>query len=401
MLSHRLLNASLLSLVFFGGISGAVLPAQAASDSAPEVSSLRNEAFAALDAWRKLNPKKAGVYFDGEYVFSYVVHSYNSRKGNVSVIPRAQIAAESAAIQQLAGAVLKDVYAQADGEDRLLRHYPAAKQFRFEGRVLVSKCMNGICEVVYQTTKAVFEAQKAKLDKDNLVQEARRDFKNHPDAYGSFLAESGFPDAALIFRIRCNKASFFNVPLPFVPTEAQSAAFEQFASKRRNQISSLLKNLPADVAVEESLAMRAVIALDEEASFRKALTENGIPTLKWNIDLPLLKAVAIAQGFVKFEQRASASEPTSMGYVRQLFAEGKNLALALNLLEDAAARHPANPEVWEYLAAGYYAAGNRDASRIATRVWLCLSKEIKKPLIYFATHFDADGNGRTVAQLLQ
>ena len=90
-----------------------------------------------------------------------------------------------------------------------------------------------------------------------------------------------------------------------------------------------------------------------------------------------------------------------MTYVRQLFVEGKHLALAVALLEDGAARHPANPEVWEYLAAGYYAAGNRDAARIAVRVWLSLAKDANAPLTYLATHFDADGNGRVVAQLLQ
>ena len=403
MMSKPCSIGSALFLFAFGcGLCAAPWEQPAAAVSTRDSAAVKSEAFAALDAWRGLKADRPDVYAAGEYVFSYAVCGIDNRKAGSSARAKATMTAEAAAVAALTDSVIKSVFAGTSGTDRLARSYAASARLHFNGRFVVSDCSAERCEAVFQTTKAEVDGQKAKLDKKRFLEEAKRDFKAQPQAYGAFLAESGFPDAALVFRMRRQSAALFNVPLPVVPTQVQAAAFERFASERRRHVSTLLKSAStAGASPEESLALRAVIGLDEEANFHKALVESGIPLLKWSPEQPLLKAVAALQGFVRFENRAASDSPVSMTYVRQLFVEGKHLALAVALLEDGAARHPANPEVWEYLAAGYYAAGNRDAARIAVRVWLSLAKDANAPLTYLATHFDADGNGRVVAQLLQ
>ena len=147
--------------------------------------------------------------------------------------------------------------------------------------------------------------------------------------------------------------------------------------------------------------MQSALASENVREFERALKASGIPLLSWPTDHPFLESVAQAQGFVKFEAAASAKTPESMAYVRTLFAEGKNLELATLLLEDAAARHPANAEVWEYLAGAYFAAGKKDPARICTRVWLSLAEGVREPIFYLTTHFDANEGKSRASDLAQ
>lgn len=399
MLNKRIFGNVLFVLALAAGLAA---PGLCEAQSAANAEAARRDAGAAMEAWKKIALKTPGVQTSGNYVFSYAIHRFDPKKGGSSALAQARIAAESAAVRQLSDAVMKSAYAASGVAERLPQYYAQAVRLNFNGRVLLSECAENVCEAVFQTTTDEVEREQAKLDRKKLASEAKRDFKARPAAYGAFFADSGFPDAALAFEIRKTSPSLFNIPAPVVPTAVQSAAYGKFASARRAKVLSLLAAQPETNARDTSaLALRAVIALDDEAEFRKSLAAAGIPSLQWTSELPLLAAVAKAQGFVKFDRSASASSPNAMGYIRELFAEGKNLALAVSLLEDAASRHPANPEVWEYLAAGYYAAGNKDAARICTRVWLCIAKDVSNPLIYLATHFDAGENGRVIAQLLK
>lgn len=397
MFMQRLLSAAL-----FGAALAFAAPHAPLANPPTVDASARADAVSVLAAWKKLDAREPGVYVSGPTYFSYALHRIDPKKDGSSAKAKARIAAEAEAVSQLAEHVLKSAFKDDSAQDALIRHYAKNMRLHFEGRVVVSECGAETCAAVFATSESEIEAAQRKLDRTSLEREARADFKKRPDAYGAFFAERGFPDAALALQMRRQGKNFFNV-IPPAPTTAKLRAYERFLQSRNSKIAALIDQARSSgVDRFELLAMQSALASENVREFERALKASGIPLLSWPTDHPFLESVAQAQGFVKFEAAASAKTPESMAYVRTLFAEGKNLELATLLLEDAAARHPANAEVWEYLAGAYFAAGKKDPARICTRVWLSLAEGVREPIFYLTTHFDAnEGKSRTsdLAQL--
>jgi len=90
-----------------------------------------------------------------------------------------------------------------------------------------------------------------------------------------------------------------------------------------------------------------------------------------------------------------------MDFIQQCFAEGRNLDVVIELLEAAAERAPATPEVWEYLAAAYLAANRPGPAQIAARVWFVTSKDPKAAGLWLLNKFRSDTRSKELLSFLE
>lgn len=368
-------------LCLIGVVSAAAVPSQAqllASDAALD-----------LAVWKKLDVSAPGVYEADGRVFSLASVSGTPK----AVADRTSDRARNEAIRVLAGFVTARVKTASVVETQLLKLAGSASM-KFSGRFLFTDCSEETCTSLFVTDLSAMDAVARNLDPTKLVAEGRRILRSNPTAHASFFFDVGVPDVALALQMRTLTTGFFNVKSSFLPTEGALGALKRFQAERTPLLKQSRRLQPS-----LTLAFDAVEAVEFPKPFIKSLESAGIPLLSWTHSLPILRQAALTQGFVKLDRAASAETPISMAFIKAKFSRGEDLALVTYMLENAAQRSPANPEVWEYLSAAYLASGATDAATVCARVWLSVSTDPIPALKYLLGRIHKDAVAAEAAQI--
>ena len=342
--------------------------------------------------WTTLGAKTPGVYRAAGVVFSWAERPVTK----ATAAERIRAATEADALDQLARDAVGAVLPETGVADELLRRY-VAKTLHFPGRTVVSECFSGYCRVVFAAEADDLAAAVRRVNTPATKKAAIDAFRNKPSDFPGFLAAAGFPDLELLLQVRQLGVGLYNVKTPFVPTDKTLAVLSDFARKRSSILAQFLQSSADDDRIER-LAMMAMTAVNCPPAFKATLERAGIAWQDWKPLTPLLEQVARAQGYVRLDTVQSVSSRSVMAFVRKGFAEGKNLPLLLAVLENEAEAAPQMPDVWEYLAAGYWAAGRREAARICARVWFLLSERWQEPLLWQLKKF---GRGAAADDLVR
>ena len=386
---RKMLTKTTLAACLAGALLTGALPAQAVmpSDVSAALELAQNDA----EAWRAIGAAKPGLYQGGGRVYSYV--STSREAGETLEHQKARTEAE--ALFQLTQAYADRHYAGDSIADQITRGYlKTQKRLRFNGRVLESDCADEACRMVFSAPASALEQAPAASQRLALQQEARDAFVTDPSAHPDILKMLGLPEAALLSDVRGLAQAYANVFPALVPTKPGIKRMEAFLEKREAVLQKLAQ------APEARTGIAVVHAGEDPQAFAEFLRSNGIPPLNWSAARPVLSQTAAAQGFVVIDERTEGRTPAVMSIVKAKFAQGADLPLVTELLEGAAEAAPRNAQVWEYLAAAYYAADRLDQARICARVWFILSDKPAEPLKYLLTKFETGEQARRLAAIL-
>lgn len=344
------------------------------------------EAAADAKLWQSLNTRTPGVYVTDGRVFSAVEVRY----GENDRPEKMQIKADAEAVRQLAYEALAKAFPGKTAADVLGRRYVSGR-VKFDGRMLESACLVNTCRSVFVTSQADYEKCASTADAAEGKRAAVAAFRSQPFASADVWRDLGLPETALLLEVRRLPKGAFNVKTAFLPSAKNVSLIAELYHKRSVLLSKL--SMPDD------LALSTLTAVDDPAGFARKLQQAGIAKLTWMPSQTLLNQAARVQGFVKLDSDRAGDVPKSMPFIEKCFSEGRDLELVVFMLENAAERYPANSQVWEYLAAGYLAAGQSDAARIAARVWAATAERPDEALLYLLKKFD-DPRGAEVLSLL-
>lgn len=386
---RKMMTKTTLAACLAGALLTGALPAQAVmpSDVSAALELAQNDA----DAWRAIGAAKPGLYQGGGRVYSYVSPSREADE----TLEHLKARAEAEALFQLTQAYADRHYAGDSITAQITRGYLTThNRLRFNGRVLESDCGDKTCRVVFSAPASALELAPAASQRLALQQEARDAFVKDPAGHPDILKALGLPEAALLGEVRALKQAYANVFPALAPTKSGVKRMEAFLEKRE----AVLQNLAR--APEARTGLAVVQAVDDPKAFAAFLQSSGVAPLNWSASRPVLSQVAAAQGFVVIDERTEGRKPAVMSIVKAKFAQGADLPLVTELLEGAAEAAPRNAEVWEYLAAAYYAAERIDQARVCARVWFILSDRPAEPLKYLLTKFETGEQARRLAAIL-
>lgn len=187
--------------------------------------------------------------------------------------------------------------------------------------------------------------------------------------YSQFFAMTGSDELSLLAALKQYRGPLFTVSTPLIQYRSVlSGAKDYFLMRDR-----VLESTP----VPTWLGNRMKFALDcveKKKEFQEELKKVGISSGKFNYTTPILRQVEACQGFVTMNPFMSDKKPRSMKKIYELFNAGKELKLAICLLEAAVEESPRSAEAWEYLTAAYEAAKMWQKARVAGRVWYLLEQ---------------------------
>lgn len=352
--------------------------------STPVAGADLQSAAAVQQSWRNLNATEPGIYRTDDTVFA------RARIPASRSPERDRIRAELKAVEMLAASTVPPA---TDPWTRALAAY--AYRVEFSVRIIEHDCGVKDCDVVAAVDRRTLESIPVP-DTATLKAKAAERLATIDEAAIDFFFNAQFPEAALALALRRPDMPGYSIRPGAVADVATLETMKRLSEKRR----AVLAQVPDDLR-PESLALKALGALDDVATWETALQRAGIYIAKWSPDTPLLRQVAQAQGFVRFPSQASDTTPPTMPIVKDRFTRGVGLEEATYMLENAAERSPRCPEVWEYLAAAYRAAGNFDAARIATRVWVSVAADPHPALRETFGKFDLGAHSAEVAELLR
>lgn len=341
-------------------------------------------AAALQQSWRSLNATAPGIYRTDDTVFA------RARIPASRSPERDRVRAELKAVEMLATSAIP---AATDQWTRALATY--ANRVEFPVRIVEHDCGSKGCDVVAAADRRTLESIPVP-NAATLKAKAAERLATIDEAAIDFFFNAGFPEAALALALRRPDMPAFSIRPGAVADVATLETLKRMNEKRR----AILAQVPDDPR-PENLALKALGALEDVAAWEAALQGAGIHIAKWSPDTPLLRQVAKTQGFVRFPTHASDAAPPTMPIVKDRFARGVGLEEATYMLENAAERSPRCAEVWEYLSAAYRAAGNFDAARIATRVWVSVAADPRPALRETFGKFDLGEHSAEVAELLR
>ena len=307
---------------------------------------------------------------------------------------RTLILTESEAVLQAARAVIAENNNDTTLQGILKNHF-ASKKVSLPGHVLLSECSQGLCRSVYAMTKDEWAKAKERIQHTRFT-DSFESFKTSPFADSSLLDALGQPDLSLLSDLRRTSDIYANVRTAIIPISGIMKKALAFEEKRDAGVRSLI-----DSGAKHDLVLHSIYAAESPKAYAEKLAQAGIPSLAWHPDTPTLRQIARVQGFVRYDGRAKNELPTSMDFIQQCFAEGRNLDVVIELLEAAAERAPATPEVWEYLAAAYLAANRPGPAQIAARVWFVTSKEPKAAGLWLLNKFRSDTRSKELLSFLE
>ena len=307
---------------------------------------------------------------------------------------RTLILTESEAVLQAARAVIAENNNDTTLQGILKNHF-ASKKVSLPGHVLLSECSQGLCRSVYAMTKDEWAKAKERIQHTRFT-DSFESFKTSPFADSSLLDALGQPDLSLLSDLRRTSDIYANVRTAIIPISGIMKKALAFEEKRDAGVRSLI-----DSGTKHDLVLHSIYAAESPKAYAEKLAQAGIPSLAWHPDTPTLRQIARVQGFVRYDGRAKNELPTSMDFIQQCFAEGRNLDVVIELLEAAAERAPATPEVWEYLAAAYLAANRPGPAQIAARVWFVTSKDPKAAGLWLLNKFRSDTRSKELLSFLE
>jgi len=307
---------------------------------------------------------------------------------------RTLILTESEAVLQAARAVIAENNNDTTLQGILKNHF-ASKKVSLPGHVLLSECSQGLCRSVYAMTKDEWAKAKERIQHTRFT-DSFESFKTSPFADSSLLDALGQPDLSLLSDLRRTSDIYANVRTAIIPISGIMKKALAFEEKRDAGVRSLI-----DSGAKHDLVLHSIYAAESPKAYAEKLAQAGIPSLAWHPDTPTLRQIARVQGFVRYDGRAKNELPTSMDFIQQCFAEGRNLDVVIELLEAAAERAPATPEVWEYLAAAYLAANRPGPAQIAARVWFVTSKDPKAAGLWLLNKFRSDTRSKELLSFLE
>ncbi len=307
---------------------------------------------------------------------------------------RTLILTESEAVLQAARAVIAENNNDTTLQGILKNHF-ASKKVSLPGHVLLSECSQGLCRSVYAMTKDELAKAKERIQHTRFT-DSFESFKTSPFADSSLLDALGQPELSLLSDLRRTSEIYANVRSAIIPISGIMKKALAFEEKRNAGVRTLI-----DSGAKHDLVLHSIYAVESPKAYSEKLAQAGISSLVWHPETPTLRQIARVQGFVRFDGRAKNKLPASMDFIQQSFAEGRNLALVIELLEAAAERAPATPEVWEYLAAAYLAANRPEPAQIAARVWFVTAKEPKTAGLWLLKKFRSDARSKELLSFLE
>ena len=301
---------------------------------------------------------------------------------------------ESEAVLQAARAVIAESNSDTTLQGILRNHF-ASKKVSLPGHVLLSECSQGLCRSVYAMTKDEWAKAKKRIQHAQFT-DSLESFKTSPFADSTLLDALGQPELSLLNDMRRTSDLYANIRSAIIPISGIIKKALAFEEKRDAGVRSLI-----DSGAKHDLVLHSIYAAESPKAYAEKLAQAGIPSLAWHPETPTLRQIARVQGFVRFDGRAQNKLPASMGFIQQSFAEGRNLALVLELLEAAAERAPATPDVWEYLAAAYLAANRPEPAQIAARVCFVTAKDPKAAGLWLLKKFRSDARSKELLSFLE
>ena len=296
--------------------------------------------------WKENPIYESGVYERADYLFS-VVCLKNPNKSQ----SRSRAIASLRSSQQLYRYALEHFYVLSDQRDvNLLKFVPG--QLKVSGHVIFGSKINDIYVYVFATQKQELEASVGKVQFNKLIKGELNLLIKNPKNYLKFFNDSKLDQLKLLAEAEAERSSITRIIEPYA-TVADGIDYYK-------------KN---------------------EASYPLVTTENQSFCPISDFKTPILKAVCKAGGVVIFDSKLSDKRPEVMDEILKRFQTGKELTLAIYLLETAAERTPRNAQVWEYLEAAYRANKEDSKARMAANVWYLLdpqkrAESIKKVLQY-------------------
>ena len=357
------------------------------------MSALAEGAAADMAKWESIKQQSPapGVYEKDGVVISLAVKAGSPRTAGDRTADRAKNAAIEGLMQSLVARIPEESPMKA-----ALMRLGVTMDASFNGRFLLTECTASSCTALFAAPKANVEAEAQKLNAERLAAEGAKRLKANPGAHADFFRAIGLQDLALALDMRALPPGFFNVKAPFVPSAAAISAAAKIGEKRAAVLEDLRKVDPS-----RDLLFSAVQAVDSPKAFAEKLEAAGIAPIAWTHELPVLREVALVQGFVKLDNSSASAEPATMPFIKQCFAKGQDLKLVTYMLENAAERSPANAEVWEYLTAAYRAAGSKDAAEVCARAWLSTAANPKPALVYLLKRIHDEPAAAQAAALLE
>ena len=381
---RSLLAVSILATACWAMPTLAVMPS--------DVATMLERAHGEIKVWKAIEVTKPGIYEKDGLTFSFV--KVAQKPGELPDHLKAR--AEAVAIEQLLSDYADRFFSGESAVAQVTRFGMVKhKLLTFKGRFVSTECTEGVCQIVFCTSTTEVQTEPTPSQKISIEERTLKAFRADPMASSALFEALGMPDLALLTEVRGLPKAFSNVRSSMAPTPKRVQEMVKFYEARSTYL---------DKAIQKNPNFEALVAIssasDPSEAFSTLLQTRQIPLRQWKTHRPVLLQAAQCQGFAVVDDQGNSTSPLIMPFIKDRFAQGKDLQLVTALLEDAVEASPVNAEAWEYLAEAYRVAGQTDASLICARVWCVLSTDPSASLKYILSNFGSTSLSKDLASLL-
>ena len=331
-----------------------------------------SSAIQASRVWKSIQNQaiETGVYRQAGYVFAYVVKKVDDP---------ATLRVQELQAQREAGMLLFRESAREAASRVPQKDVPylgfATGKLKVSGHVLLNDYDGHYVRYVFAVRQEDFDAAGAGQDVSLLAKQGRESLLSDPSPHVAALWKAGEKELALLSFLRSLPLGIANIsPEPMSVRKSLPVLQKSWS----------LMDKAAGVVGEQKpvgkLAANALRCLESPSAFNRELKNEGVAAgrLGTPFAFGVTARVEACHGFVRMSGSMPRTEPPVMERVKKLFAEGRDLDLAIELLFSAAEQAPASPVVWEYLYAALSTAGRTEEAHTAARVWFLNASDVDR-----------------------
>ena len=322
--------------------------------------------------WKSLGINEAGTFEHQGKVFIQIIRPWNLSSGN-----QHRRWAELAVGKELARFGFSQCHSDLSEIELKLLAY-SDSSIKLSGHVVFSGKLDDEYRYVFGFSKSNLKSVCSQLDPKKEVQQIANKMIADSSPFGRFFVDMKNYEMALLSDLRSYRGGLFSVSDPVFLSRKSVDKATAFLNVR----DELLASTSTPNSGETKLLQRALDCSNNIEVFLSSLNKFNIKTIQSSYKTPILSQVATCQGFATFRDSLSNAQPLMMPRIKQLFKEGRDIELAIYLLEQAVEESPRNTEVWEYLASAYKYAGLNDKATLATRVWFIQQDKVSKEAFF-------------------
>ena len=331
------------------------------------------EASSAVQAsrvWKSIQKTETGVYRDKGYIFANVVKKVDDPT---------TLRVQEVQVQREAGRLLFREWVREAGSRIPQGDVPylgfAPGRLKVSGHVLMNNYNGHHIQYVFAVRQEDFDEAGVDQDTSLLVKQGKESLLTDPVSHVSALWEAGEKEFALLTFLRSLPSGIANI----VPEPMSVRKSLQVLQKSWNLMDKAAGAISERKPVG-MLAANSLLCLESLPAFNRGLKAEGIAEGRLGTPFPfgVTAKIEACHGFVRMAASMPRSEPPVMKRVKKLFAEGRDLDLAIGLLFSAAEQAPASPAVWEYLYAALSTAGRTEEAHTAARVWFLVAPDVDR-----------------------